>query len=78
MDLAHIVQADDAGQVAGAFHNNPIVEHFDLDVGSFDAVVAVRGGVYDNFLPNEFWECGCCDKFSFLSWYNKVVTPNRK
>jgi len=56
-----------AGQVAGAFHNNPIVEHFDLDVGSFDAVVAVCGGVYDNFLPNEFWEFGCCDKFSFFS-----------
>ena len=41
MNLAHIVQADDAGQVAGAFHNNPVVEHFDLDVGAFDAIIAM-------------------------------------
>ena len=41
MNLAHIVQADDAGQVARAFHNNPVVEHFNLDVGAFDAVIAM-------------------------------------
>lgn len=26
MDLAHVVQADNAGQVSGAFDNNPIVK----------------------------------------------------
>lgn len=48
VDLAHVVQTDNTGQVSRAFHNNPIVKHFDLNIGAFDAVFAVRGGIYDN------------------------------
>ena len=53
VNVTHIVQPHDSRQSAGAFHSDPVVEHLDLDVGPFDAVIAVRNGIDDKLLPRE-------------------------
>ena len=45
MDVTHIVQPHDTGQRTGAFYRQPVVEHLDLDIRPFDAVIAVCNGV---------------------------------
>ena len=51
VDVPHIVQTYDAGQRAGAFYCQPVVEHFDLDIRSLDAVITVRDGVDNQLFP---------------------------
>ena len=45
MDVPHIVQPHDTGQRTGAFYRQPVVEHLDLDIRPFDAVIAMCNGV---------------------------------
>ena len=53
MHGANIVQTNYAGESTGTLDSDMIVEHFYLNIRSFNAVISVSDGVDDDFFPNE-------------------------
>ena len=67
MDVPHIVQPHDTGQCTGAFYCQPVVEHLDLDIRPFDAVIAVCNGVDNQLFPRELRVFRLGDKTSICA-----------
>lgn len=62
-----IVQPHDTGQRTGAFYCQPVVEHLDLDIRPFDAVIAVFNGVDNQLFPGKLRVFRLGDKASICA-----------
>ncbi len=62
VNMAHVAQTNNAGERAGAFHAQPVVEHLNLNVCAFDAVITVRNGIHNQLFPCVLRVFSVCDK----------------
>lgn len=81
MNLAHIIQPDNAWQITGTLNHDLVIEHFNLNISSFDTIVTMRRGVDNHFLPYELWVFGCCHEFSLfakISMFFNLILDKRQ
>lgn len=45
MHLTHIIGTNQAGQLTGTFYSHVVIEHFNLNIGAGNVVVAMSNGV---------------------------------
>lgn len=45
MHLMHIIGTNQAGQLTGTFYSHVVIEHFNLNIGAGNVVVAMNNGV---------------------------------
>ena len=62
MHFAHIVGANQSGELAWTFYGHVVIEHLDLDLGADNVVVAVSDGIDNQLSPAELREFGDGDE----------------
>ena len=52
----HIIGTNQAGQLTGTFYSHVVIEHFNLNIGAGNVVVAMNNGVNNKLRPTELRE----------------------
>ena len=63
----NIIDPHRAGQKTRTFYHEMIIEHFNLDIRSLNAVIAMGNRIHDEFCPEEFRVFLLCDEHRIFS-----------